>query len=302
MKAEGIITPILTPMNSDESINYEQLGPIVERQIASGVNGIFCFGTNGESYILSDEEKLSILKEVVSCVSKRVPVYAGTGQPGTKHTISLSQKAQKIGVDALSIISPFFAAPNQNEIINHYKAVASSVDIPIILYNIPARTGTNMSPSTIAALAGVENIIGAKDSSGNFDNMLQYIELTRDIKKRNGDGFSILSGNDSLILWCLIAGGKGGISGVANVYPDNMTSIYRYFTEGNIKAAREAQDAIRSFRNTFKYGNPNTIIKMSAEILGYNVGPCRAPFNSLSSEGICFLTKILEENKAKGLH
>ncbi|MGI6466633.1 MAG: 4-hydroxy-tetrahydrodipicolinate synthase [Sphaerochaetaceae bacterium] len=302
MKIEGIITPILTPMNSDESVNYDKLEEFVEMQIEGGVHGIFCFGTNGESYILSDDEKLKILEKVVKVTNKRVPVFAGTGQPGTLHTIELSKKAKGLGVDALSIISPFFAAPSQDDIYNHYYRIAKEVDLPIIVYNIPARTGTNISPLTIKRLSEIENIVGVKDSSGNFDNMLQYIEQTRESNKKRNSDFVVLSGNDSLILWCLYAGGAGAISGVANVYPRNMVSIYENFIKKETDKAKAAQDSIRSFRDVFKYGNPNTVVKTAVNLLGFDVGPCRSPFNSISEEGLKQLKTVLEENKNLNLN
>ena len=156
-------------------------------------------------------------------VKKRVPVYAGTGCPTTKETITLSKEAEEIGADVLSVIVPYFAAASQDELYDHFKAVAESVKIPVVLYNIPARTGNALAPATVARLAkDVPNILGAKDSSGNFDNMKQYIELTSNI----GKDFSVLSGNDSLILPALVFGGKGGIAGCANVFPRTMVEIY----------------------------------------------------------------------------
>ena len=291
----GVIPPILTPMYEDESINFDELRRQVERMIAGGVHGLFCFGTNGEGYILSDGEKEKVLAAVIEQAAGRVPVYAGTGCVGTKDTIRMSQMAERLGADVLSIISPYFAACSQNELYDHYKAVAESVHIPIVLYNIPARTGVNIAPATVARLAEVEHIKGVKDSSGNFDNMKQYIELTR------GKDFAVLSGNDSLILWCLLAGGKGGIAGCANVYPKTMSSIYDTFMAGDMEKAMEIQDSIRSFRNCFKYGNPNTIVKAATELLGYAVGKCRKPFCTLPEEGVEALRKVLAENKAKGM-
>ena len=291
----GVIPPILTPMYEDESINFDELRRQVERMIAGGVHGLFCFGTNGEGYILSDGEKEKVLAAVIEQAAGRVPVYAGTGCVGTKDTIRMSQMAERLGADVLSIISPYFAACSQNELYDHYKAVAESVHIPIVLYNIPARTGVNIAPATVARLAEVEHIKGVKDSSGNFDNMKQYIELTR------GKDFAVLSGNDSLILWCLLAGGKGGIAGCANVYPKTMSSIYDTFMAGDMEKAMEIQDSIRSFRNCFKYGNPNTIVKAATELLGYAVGKCRKPFCTLPEEGVEALRKVLAENKAQGL-
>lgn len=296
VEIKGIIPPIITPMNEDESINEKELRNQVNRQIKGGVHGLFPFGTNGEGYILSEQEKEQVLEIVIDETKGRVPVYAGTGCISTKDTIRQSQMAKTLGADVLSIITPSFAAASQNELYDHYKAVADAVDMPIVLYNIPARTGNALAPATVAKLSKIENIVGAKDSSGNFDNMLQYIEQTRD----SGD-FSILSGNDSLILWNLLAGGTGGIAGCANVFPEVMASIYDYFIAGEIEKARKAQDSIRSFRACFKYGNPNTIVKTAVSLLGYPVGKCRAPFNQVPEEGIEALKKVLEENHIKGM-
>lgn len=293
---KGIIPPIITPMNEDESINEQELRNQVNRQIEAGVHGLFPFGTNGEGYILSEQEKERILSIVVEETRGRVVVYAGTGCISTKDTIRQSQMAKSVGADVLSVITPSFAAASQNELYEHYKAVAEAVDMPIVLYNIPARTGNALAPATVAKLAKIDNIVGAKDSSGNFDNMLQYIEQTKDI-----DHFSVLSGNDSLILWCLLAGGTGGIAGCANVYPQNMAAIYDRFMAGDLDGARNAQDAIRTFRNCFKYGNPNTIVKTAVELLGYPVGKCRAPFNQVPAEGVEAIKKVLAENREKGM-
>lgn len=230
----GIIPPIITPMDEEEAVNEKELANQVNRLIESGVHGIFALGTNGEGYILSEEEKERVLSVVIETAAERVPVYAGTGCVSTKDTIRMSKKAQALGADVLSVITPWFAAASQEELYIHYRQVAEAVDIPIVLYNIPARTGNALAPATVARLADIDNIAGVKDSSGNFDNMLQYIELTR------GKKFCVLSGNDSLILWNLLAGGAGGIAGCANVFPENMAAIYENFIAGNLDAARKA--------------------------------------------------------------
>ena len=292
---KGIIVPIITPMNEDETVNHEELRRQVDRMIDGGVHGIFAFGTNGEGYILNDKEKEEVLATVIEQAAGRVPVYAGTGCISTRDTIRMSQMAQSLGADILSIITPSFAAASQDELYEHYKKVAAAVDLPIVLYNIPARTGNALAPATVKKLAEIDNIVGAKDSSGNFDNLLQYIEQTR------GMNFSILAGNDSLILWNLIAGGTGAIAGCANVYPKNMVAIYERFAAGDIEGARKAQDAIRSFRNTFKFGNPNTVVKTAVALLGHPVGKCRSPFNYISEEGIRQIQKVLDENAALGM-
>ena len=296
---KGIIPPILTPMNDDESINYGELRNQVNRMIDAKVSGVFALGTNGEAYALSHKEKVEILKNVVDEAKKRVPVYAGTGCPTTKETITLSKEAEEIGADVLSVIVPYFAAASQDELYDHFKAVAESVKIPVVLYNIPARTGNALAPATVARLAkDVPNILGAKDSSGNFDNMKQYIELTTGI----GKDFSVLSGNDSLILPALVFGGKGGIAGCANVFPRTMVEIYEAFEAGDLERAKKVQDSIRIFRNCFKYGNPNTLVKLAAGLLGNPVGPCRRPFSKITPEGMDALKKTLEICKANGLH
>lgn len=299
VEIKGIIPPILTPLNDDETINESELRNQVNRMIDAGVHGVFACGTNGESYAFSHKEKVNIIKIVVDETKHRVPVYAGTGCVTTKETITLSKEAEELGADILSVIVPYFAAASQDELYEHYKSVACSVKIPVVLYNIPARTGNALAPATVARLAkDIPNIMGAKDSSGNFDNMKQYIELTQDI----GKNFSVLSGNDSLILPALIFGGKGGIAGCANVFPRTMVEIYEAFIAGDIDRAKKVQDSIRIFRNCFKYGNPNTLVKIAAGLLGNNVGPCRRPFNKVTDEGMSVLKKTLEICKSNGLH
>ena len=285
-------------MYPDESVNFDELRRQVNRQIDGGVHAIFCFGTNGEGYILNGEEKKQVLETVIDEVKGRVPVYAGTGCISTKETVAQCKMAADAGADVLSIITPSFAAASQDEIYEHYKTVAKAVDLPIVLYNIPARTGNAIAPATVAKLSKIENIVGAKDSSGNFTNILGYIDAGK--AKENGD-FAVLSGNDQLIIWNLLAGGTGGIAGCANVYPHTMASIYDLFMEGKIEEAKAMNASIASFRACFKYGNPNTIVKTAVALLGYEVGKCRAPFNQVPEAGIEAIKKVLAENAEKGM-
>ncbi len=294
---KGIIVPIVTPMNEDESINLDELRVQIDRQIDAGIDGIFPFGTNGEAYILSGAEKQQILEATIDQVAGRVPVYAGTGCISTKETIEQTKMAERLGADVVSIITPSFAKASQEELYRHYCAVAASVDLPVLLYNIPARTGNALEPATVARLAkDVPNIVGAKDSSGDWENLKAYIAV-----KQVRDDFVALSGNDSLILDALIEGGAGAIAGCANVYPYVMASIYDLFVEGKLDEAREVQGSIASFRAVFRYGNPNTVVKTAVAELGYPVGKCRAPFNWLPDEGIEELRGVLAENKQKGM-
>lgn len=299
IEIKGIIPPVMTPMfPEDESVNIPELRNQVERIIQAGCHGIFPFGTNGEGYILSMEEKEEILEAVIDQVKGRVPVYAGTGCISTRDTIKMSMTAEKMGADVLSIITPSFGLASQKELYDHYAEVAKHVSIPIVLYNIPPRTGNKLLPETVAKLAkDVDVIMGAKDSSGDLDNLKAYIEQTRDI----GKDFAVLAGNDANILPCLKAGGTGGVAGRANLYPKTIASIYDYFVAGDIEKAQEAQDSIVSIGRVFKYGNPNTILKKAVALLGYPVGDCRRPFNYLCDEGVEELKKVLAENAEKGL-
>lgn len=297
LEIKGIIPPILTPMNADESINLDAFRSEIERLLAGGVHGIFPVGTNGEAYILSANEKLDLLAAAVDQVKGRVPVYAGTGCISTAETIRMSVEAEKLGVDALSIVTPYFAAASQKELYDHYSEIAKHVNIPIVLYNIPPRTGNKLLPETVAKLGrDVDVIMGAKDSSGDVENLKAYIRETREI-----ENFAVLAGNDGNILTGLKEGGTGGIAGRANIWPHAVASIYNYFVAGDLEKAQEMQDGISALQRVFKFGNPNTIIKKAAALLGNPVGDCRKPFNYVCDEGIAELMKVLEEAKAKGI-
>ncbi|MDR3560927.1 MAG: 4-hydroxy-tetrahydrodipicolinate synthase [Negativicutes bacterium] len=275
LKPKGIITPIITPMTADEKINEKELRVQVNRLIASGIHGLFPLGTNGEVYALTTEEKIEVLKIVVDENKGRVPLYAGTGCISTKETLAMSLKAKEVGVDALSIVSPYFVAVSQEDIYRHFSTVAEGVDLPIILYNMPGRTGNNIDYTTVRRLTKYKNIVGVKDSSGNFDNTLRYIE---DTDRR----LSVLAGNDSLILWTLMAGGCGAIAGWSNVFPELVVSIYTLWEQGKIEEANQRQMSIRPLRDVMKLGNPNSVVKRAMNLLGYPVGPAREPVNGVN--------------------
>ncbi len=286
---KGIIAAMQTAMHEDGSINEEELRRQINRQIDAGVDAVFCLGTNGEFYILSAEEKIRVMEIFVDEVKGRVPVYAGTGCISTEETVALSKKAEEIGVDVLSVITPYFAAVSQEELYQHYAAVARAVSLPIVMYNIPARTGASLAPGTVGRLAkDFQNIAGVKDSSGNFNNILQYIQETQDMD------FAVLSGNDALILWTLLAGGKGGITAIANILPTVMVDIYQNYLKGDMEKAKEAQNAIAKIRECFKYGNPNSVVKCATNLIGQPVGPCRKPFGILSQEAVEGIRQVID--------
>jgi 4-hydroxy-tetrahydrodipicolinate synthase len=275
-------------MTDDENVNLGELRNQVNRLIGGGVSGIFCLGTNGEVYAMDTEEKLAIMKTVVDEVRGRVPVYAGTGCIRTKETVELSLKAKELGVDALSIVSPYYVAVSQDDLYDYFSEIAEAVDLPIILYNIPARTGNNIDYKTVRKLAKFQNIVGIKDSSGNFDNTLRYIENT---DRR----LAVLAGNDSLILWTLQAGGSGAVAGTSNVFPEQVVRIYTLWQQGKLEEAREAQFKLRPFRDVMAMGNPNSVVKRAVNLMGYPVGPARKPVSGLNSKAIDeALVKVLE--------
>lgn len=271
-KPNGIIAAMSTPFFEDESLHEAQLRRQVDRLIDAGLHGIFTLGTNGENYAMDFAEKVRVMEIVIEQAAHRVPVYVGTGCITTRETVALTRKAAELGADCASVVSPYFASISQEGLYTHYRAVAECADLPVLIYNMPARTGVNVHHQTMERLAQLPNIVGIKDSSGNFDNMQRYLETC-------GPEISVLSGNDSLILPCLLAGGQGGISGISNVLPERMVAIYTAWQRGDLEAAWRAQRAIRPLRDCMAMGNPNSVVKRAAAMVGQPLGPVRAPFN-----------------------
>ena len=288
-KPVGVLPAMVTPMHEDGRINEEELRAQVRRHQQSGVHGIFCLGTNGEFYAMDEAEKIRVMEIVVDENAHRLPICAGVGCVTTAQTVRLAERAQQIGVDALSVITPYFGQVSQPALIAHYRAVARSVDLPVILYNIPARTGVSIAYQTVETLAAISNIVGIKDSSGNFDNTLRYLECT-------GRTWNVLAGNDSLILSTLMAGGTGAIAATANLFPRRVSQIYEQFRAGNLQKATEIQDGLRAIRDCFQLGNPNTVIKHAANLLGHPVGPVRAPFGGDSALWTPAIQAVLDAN------
>lgn len=292
-------------------MSLEKYSMTMPRTVYSGMDALENLKT-----IVKDAKKVAIFTDRGILSTGLVDLPLAKLQEAGKETIVISDlppeptymQVQKLvdefkasGADFIVAVgggsaTPSFAVASQQELYDHYCAVAAHVDTPIVLYNIPARTGNKLLPETVCRLAkDVEVIKGAKDSSGDWENLKAYIQLTKDLD------FSVLSGNDSLILPALKEGGVGGIAGCSNVYPKVLSSIYELFQEGKLDEAQAAQDSIASFRAVFKYGNPNTVVKTAVAMLGYNVGKCRAPFNQLPQEGLEALEKVLQENKDKGM-
>lgn len=271
MNIEGIITAMVTPFDENQKVNEQATKDLVNRLIESNVNGLFILGSNGEFHVMTQEEKLSFAKVVIDEVNKRVPVYVGTGGNSTAEVVKMSKEMEKIGADALSVITPFFVSLTEEELYYHYVTIAESVSIPIIVYNIPKNTGINLSVDLMKRLAKVENIIGVKDSSGNIENIKGYIEATKE------EEFCVLSGSDSLILNALDAGATGAIAATSNLLTNIDVSIYQHWLKNERQEAEEAQNSIEDFRRVLKLGSIPSVLKKAMELAGIQVGPARFP-------------------------
>lgn len=293
MEFKGIFPAMLTPLDSEQKVNEKVLREMTNYFIEAGVHGLFALGTNGEFHLFNEEEKLNIAKIIIDEAKGRVPVMIGTGGNGTAEVIELSKKMEAIGADALSVITPYFVTPSQEDLAVHYEKIAEAVYIPVLLYNIPGKTGMTIEPETVARLAKVKNIAGIKDSSGKFENIENYINVTKD------EDFSVLAGTDSLILKTLMAGGIGAIAATANMLPATVVSIYNNWVEGNIEEAQKAQEDLQPLRDTFPLGSIPSALKKAVELKGIPVGPPRLPVSELSGEALEKVRKMVEFYKEK---
>ena len=288
---KGIIPPVITPMNNDDeqTVNHEALRQQVERLLAGGVHGMFPLGTNGEAYALSFKEKEEILATVIDQVKGRVPVYAGTGCITTAETIRMSKRAEEMGADALSIITPSFALASQKELYDHYVAVAKQVNIPIILYNIPGRSVVNMEAETTLRLANdCENVIAVKEASGKMDQIAT-------IAAAAPEGFSVYSGDDSATYDIMRLGGAGVISTTGNVAPERMKDLVTKCAEGKWDEAWAAHEALLPLMNgLFETSNP-ILVKEALKLVGFPVGGVRLPLIDATAEQSARLASIMRE-------
>lgn len=267
----GIITAMVTPFESSGNIDIKATEILIEKLIANGVQGIFVLGTNGEFHVIENDMKIKFAKKVVEIVANRVPVYAGAGGNSTDEVIKLGKQMIAVGVDALSVITPYFVSLKENELYNHYQMIAENLAIPIVLYNIPKNTGINLSFELVSKLSKISNIIGIKDSSGDINNIAGYIDNT----SRNE--FSVLSGSDSLILKALKIGATGAISATSNLLTTNNVEIYKQFIAGNLDKAEQWQQSLEEFRRILKYASIPSVLKQSLSLSGIDVGVPRLP-------------------------
>ncbi len=267
----GAAVAIVTPMKANEEVNYEKLAEIIEMQIQAHTDAIVICGTTGEASTLSHEEHLEVIRYCVEKVAKRVPVIAGTGSNCTETAIYLSQGAEKYGADALLQVSPYYNKATQKGLIKHFKAVADSVKIPVILYNVPSRTGCNILPETIAWLVeNVDNIVGVKEACGNISQIAKLMQLV-------GDKIELYSGNDDQVVPIMSLGGQGVISVLSNVAPQYTHDMVAKYLEGDVKGSCAMQlEALPLIDALFCEVNPIPV-KTAMNLMGLEVGPLRAP-------------------------
>lgn len=266
----GVLTAIVTPFTASGELNLPALRQQVERQLAAG-NGIFCGGTNGEFFVLNEAEKIAVAETCVEAVAGRAPVVAHIGEVSTRETIRLGQQIAKSGVDAVSVITPWFVPLKQDELVSHYTAIADALSVPVFLYNIPARTGNTIEPQTARQLAAHGNIIGIKDSAGSYESLKGFLDAVKDI-----DGFNVLNGPDSLIHQGFVDGCSACISGLANVAPREINAIWSTFQAGDIEASRLAQENVTGLRtDLYKVAFSPAAVKKALQLMGHEVGDSR---------------------------
>lgn len=275
---KGSAVAIVTPMKDNKEVNFDKLGELIEMQIAEGTDAIVICGTTGESSTLSHEEHLDAIRFCVEKVAKRVPVIAGTGSNSTETAIYLSSEAEKLGADALLLVSPYYNKATQKGLIKHFTEVAEAVSLPIILYNVPSRTGCNILPETVAYLAkNVKNIVGIKEASGNISQIAK-------VKQLAGDDIELYSGNDDEVVPIMSLGGLGVISVLANVAPRFTHEMAWKYLEGDVKGSCEMQlKALPLINALFCEVNPIPV-KAALNLMGREAGPLRAPLYEMEPE------------------
>ena len=275
----GAGVALVTPMNADGSVNFEKMKELIEFQIANDTDALIICGTTGEATTISDEDQIECVRFAKEVAAGRVPVIAGAGSNDTAHCIELAVACEKAGADAVLLVTPYYNKATQKGLILHYTAIANAINIPIILYNVPGRTGCNLAPKTVAELAKVPNIVAVKEASGNLSQVAEIAALV-------GPDFDIYSGNDDQILPVLSLGGAGVISVLSNVAPKQTHDMVEKFFEGDIKGSIKLQlDAIELISALFCEVNPIPV-KTALNLMGYGVGACKLPLCEMEPKNL----------------
>ncbi len=283
----GAGVAIITPMNADGSINWDEFGRIIDFQIENGTDAIIVCGTTGESATMTDDEHVEAIRYCVNRVNKRVPVIAGTGSNDTKYAVALSKHAEELGADALLVVTPYYNKTSQRGLVAHFTAIADSVNIPIILYNVPSRTGTNIALDTYVTLSKHKNIVATKEASGNLSTIAQIIEVC-------GDDLDVYSGNDDQIVPIMALGGKGVISVLSNVLPKETHEMTKLCLDNNILAAAKMQIKYLDLANNLFIDVNPIPVKEAMNLMGFNAGECRLPLLKMEQSKIDKLSSSMK--------
>ncbi len=288
LKLEGTFTAMITPFK-DGLINESKLREMVEFQIENGITGLVPCGTTGESPTLSHEEHRRVINIVIETVNGRIPIIAGTGSNNTAEAINLTEHAMKVGADAALLITPYYNRPSQNGLVKHYRAIADSCEIPLIIYNCPGRTAVNTTADTIVELASVPSIVGIKEASGNIDQIC-------DILDRTPDDFTVLSGDDSMTVPMMSIGAKGVISVISNILPGKMSDMTKAALIGDFESAREIHlELFQLMRALMKTETNPSPVKTAVNIMGMDAGPVRLPLVEPDEKNNAIIEKLMRD-------
>ncbi|MCP5040786.1 MAG: 4-hydroxy-tetrahydrodipicolinate synthase [bacterium] len=287
MMFEGVYTALITPFK-DGKVDEAALGGLVDQQIAAGITGLVPCGSTGESATLSHDEHNEVIDIVIAAANGRVPVIAGTGSNNTREAVALTQHAKEAGADGALLLSPYYNKPTQQGLVEHFEAIADETELPLVLYNIPGRTSSNVEPETIARLAEHEFIVGVKEACGNLDQIAQLIALCP-------DDFAVVSGDDSLLLPILAIGGKGGIAVTSNIAPERMLALYNATQAGDFARAREIHyQLLPVFNALFCETNPIPV-KAALALMGLVQDDIRLPLTQITQNNRDHLAAVLKE-------
>ena len=285
----GVIPALVTPINEQGDLMEDALRRVIDYTIGGGVHGVFVMGSTGEIYALDFEQQKRAIEITVEHTAGRVPVYAGASEITTRDCIRLAQFAESAGADALSVLTPYFMKPSQDELKEHFKAIAASTKLPILLYNNPEKTGCSISVDLAVELADLPNIVGIKDSSGDMTNLGELIRRTA------GKEFSVLVGRDTMIYANLCYGGTGAIASTGNIAPKIVSGIYDAFVAGDHKKALEYQYQLAPLRIAFGLGSFPVVMKEALRMVGIDAGVCVKPISGMTKQNRAKLAEVLKE-------
>jgi 4-hydroxy-tetrahydrodipicolinate synthase len=288
MQFHGIIPPAVTPMTANEDVDLPRLRETLDRLLAAGVHAQFVLGTTGEFYALDEAEKQAVIAEAVAHTNRKVPVIAGTGAETTREAVRLTKLAEREGADAVAVLTPYFISPSQAELFDHFRRVAESTRLPVLIYSNPSMTaGVKPDPNTVAKLSEVPNIVGMKDSSGELTTLIEFVKAAK-------PGFAVFQGRDTLIEPALCYGAVGAVPGTANIAPKLAVAIYEAHRRGDHAAARAAQAKFSPLRLAM-IGTAPGAIKVAMNLAGVPVGPSRAPIAPPTAEQKKTIAAVLEK-------